>query len=277
MPVHSPSTYSEIDWNLLWKNARARKSWPGKKVEDWDKNARAFADRNTDSPYAAMVISRLPLDKSLTVLDIGSGPGTLALPLAAYVSAVTAVDYSAQMLKILSTRAKEETFANIRTITGSWEDDWNRLGIGVYDLVIASRSLGVEDLEGALNKIHEHTGRFACIVDRIAPSPFDPAAFKAVGRPLDSGPDYIYTLNILYGMGIHPSIDILELERDLVFPSREKALEIYTWMFKDLSKKECSKLDDYLSSRIIASDEKNVVIRREFPPRWAMIQWKKSG
>jgi len=274
--MSQPRTYSEIDWNLLWKNARNRKSWRGKTVEDWDKNAQSFADRNADSPFASMVISHLSLDASMTVLDIGSGPGTLALPLAECVASVTAMDYSSQMIAILADQALQRNLANIRTVQASWEDDWDSLGIGSYDLVIASRSLGVDDLSGALKKINDHAKGSVCITDRIAPTPFDPGAFMAIGRPFDSGPDYIYTLNILYCMGIQPTIDILELERDLIFPDLERALEVYTWMFKDLSRKEDGKLRDYVSSRIIPSDKTQIVIRREFPPRWAMLQWKKE-
>ncbi len=272
-----PSTYSEIDWNLLWKNAREQKSRPGKKVGDWDKDAHAFAQRNADSPFTSMVVSRLPLNKDMTVLDVGSGPGTLALPLAEHVAAVTAVDYSTRMLEVLMDLAREKNLPNITTIKGSWEDDWDTLGVGIYDLVIASRSLIVEDLEGALQKINDHTGKHACIIDRIAPSPFDPAAYAAVGRPFDSGPDYIIPLNVLYCMGIHPTVDILELESDLLFPDREKALETYTWMFNDLNEQELFRLNDYLSSRIVESDSEHVVLRREFPPRWAMIGWHKTG
>jgi SAM-dependent methyltransferase len=277
MSVHPPFTYWEIDWNLLWKNAREKKSRPGKKIKDWDKDARAFAQRNADSPYTSMVISRLSLNKEMTVLDVGSGPGTLALPLAEHVAAVTAVDYSTRMLEVLSDLAKEKNLGNLATIKGSWEDDWDTMGIGIYDLVIASRSLIVEDLEGALQKIDKHAGKSACIIDRIAPSPFDPAAYAAVGRPFDSGPDYIFVLNALYCMGIHPSVDILELDRDLIFPDREKALETYSWMFNDLSRQELSRLNEYLSSRIIKSDSKHIVLRREYPPRWAMIRWQKTG
>ncbi len=271
-----PFTYSDIDWELLWKNAREKKSWSGKKVEDWDKNAKAFAERNADSPYASMVLSHLRVKESMTVLDIGSGPGTLALPLAQRGAAVTAMDYSSSMIDILAKLAEKNNLGNVRTLRWSWEDDWDALGIGVYDLVIASRSLGVDNLGAALRKIDDHAGKQVFIVDRIAPTPFDPAAFNAVGRPCESGPDYIYTVNILYSMGIHPSIDILELEKDLIFPDLEKALEAYSWMFKDLSDKENAALIDYVSSRIVRSDGKHVVIRREYPPRWAMIQWMKA-
>jgi SAM-dependent methyltransferase len=275
MVLQSPPTYTDIDWNILWQNARKQKSWKGKKVGDWDRNAQAFANRNADSPYASLVLSRLPLDPSMTILDVGAGPGTLTLPLAERVAAVTAIDYSRQMLTILTEQAREKNLSNIRTIKCSWEDDWNTLDVGIHDLAIASRSLGVEDLTGALQKLNDHASRFVFITDRIAPTPFDPAAFKAIGRPFDSGPDYIYTVNALYRMRIHPCIEILQLERDQIFANIDEALASHTWMFKDLEKIEHSRLFDYLSSRIVSTDDDHIVIRREFPPRWAMIWWKK--
>jgi SAM-dependent methyltransferase len=277
MPSHHPLTYFDIDWNILWRNARKQKSWKGKKAEDWDKNARAFADRNEDSPYASQILSRLPLDISMTVLDIGAGPGTLTLPLAERVAAVTALDYSQQMLAILTQRAQEKKLTNIHTINCSWEDDWNTVDVGIHDLTIASRSLGVEDLGGALKKLNDHAGKFVFITDRIAPTPFDPAAFNAIGRPFDSGPDYIYTINTLYSMGIHPCVEIVQLERDLLFQNMEEALASYAWMFKDLNSTEIDRLRNYLSVRTIRSDKKCCIIRREFPPRWALIWWKKTG
>ena len=276
MPTHLPHTYSDIDWDILWRNAREQKSWKGKKVEDWDRNAKAFAERNQGSPYANLLLSRLPLQRSMTVLDIGAGPGTLALPLAECVASVTAIDYSQQMLALLQQRAEDKKLTNIRTINCAWEDDWNALNVGIHDLAIASRSLGVENLRGALRKLNEHAEKFVVITDRIAPTPFDPGAFKAIGRPFDSGPDYIYTVNILYTMGIHPNLEIIELEQDLLFSNMEDALTAYTWMFKDLRAIEIDKLREYLLSRIRTSGKDHLVIRREFPPRWAMIWWKKE-
>lgn len=277
MYPHHPLIYTDIDWNTLWRNARKQKSWKSKKVEDWDKNAKAFAERNEDSPYATLLLSRLPLDMSMTVLDIGAGPGTLALPLAERVAAVTAIDYSQQMLVLLKQRAEDKRLTNIHTINCAWEDDWDTLNVGIHDLVIASRSMGVENLRGALQKLNDHAGKFVFITDRIAPTPFDPGAFKAIGRPFDSGPDYIYTVNILYTMGIHPSLEILELERDLLFSNMEDALASYTWMFKDLNTIELDRLQGYLLSRIRTSGKNHLVVRREFPPRWAMIWWKKKS
>ena len=277
MPTHLPHTYTDIDWNMLWQNARKQKSWKDKNVEDWDRNAQAFAERNEDSPYASLILPRLPLNSSMSVLDVGAGPGTLALPLAERVAAVTAVDYSQQMLAHLARRAGEKKLTNIRTITCAWEDDWETLNVGRHDLAIASRSLGVDDLGAALRKLNDHAKQFVFITDRIAPTPFDPAAFKAIGRPFDSGPDYIYTVNILYGMGIHPCIEIIELEQDLLFADVEEALASYTWMFKDITPTELDRLRGYLVSRVLPSGKNRLLIRREFSPRWAIIWWKKQG
>jgi SAM-dependent methyltransferase len=275
MKIPKKTIYNDLDWIQLWQNAREQKSWSSKGAADWDKKAASFAARNHQSPYVALFLSRLPLDKSHSVLDIGSGPGTLSLPLAELVNSVTAVDYSQGMLDILTSQANEKKLANIKSILGSWEDDWETLGIEPHDIAIASRSMNVADLIMAINKLNEYAKKYVFITDRIAPSPFDPAAFAAIGREFNSGPDYIYTINILYQLNIHPNVEILELERDICFQDMGEALDSYCWMFKDLTSTERALLEQYLQSRTVSSSSEQLVIRREFPPRWAMIWWRK--
>ncbi len=278
MPIIPPeTTLADIDWNLLWQNARKQKSWSSKGAADWDKKAASFATRNAGTSYVSLLLERLPLGPDRTILDMGSGPGTLAIPLAGKVRSVTAVDYSAGMLEALTRQAQAKNIQNIRTIKGAWEDDWQQLGIEKYDIAIASRSLAVDNLALALQKLNDHAGEYVFIADRISPTPFDPAAFAAIGREFQSGPDYIYTVNILYSMGIHPCIDILKLDQDSVFTDREEAIQAYGWMFKDLSAKEEDALRRYLESRIISSEGNQITIRREHPPQWALIWWKKDS
>ncbi len=276
MPITADTILADIDWNLLWRNARQQKSWSSKGPADWDKKADSFASRNSNSPYISLLLKHLPLAPNLTVLDMGSGPGTLAIPLAGLVRSVTAVDYSAGMLEVLSRKASKADIHNIRTIRGAWEDDWQQLDIGIHDIAIASRSLAVADLSSALAKLNNHAREYVFIADRISPTPFDPLAFAAIGRQFQSGPDYIYTVNTLYAMGIHACIDILQLERDYVFHDMDEALQSYVWMFKDLSQDELAALRDYVSSRVILAEGSQVTIRREYPPRWALIWWKKD-
>jgi SAM-dependent methyltransferase len=230
--------------------------------------------RNQSSPFVSLVLSRLPLNNDQTVLDIGAGPGTLSLPIARKVRSVTAVDYSAGMLAALKDNAMRTGIDNIRTVQVSWEDDWSRLGIEQHDIAIASRSLAVADLKGALCKLNRYASNYVFIVDRISPTPFDPEAFQAIGRPFSPGPDYIYTLNMLYSMGIHPQVDILRLENTVNFTTSMKPLVRI--------------LDVQGSHRRGGSAPPSVSCRQSHqppgradlhqadnPPQWACIWWQK--
>ncbi len=276
MPPKSALTYSDLDWDVLWQNARLQKSWSSKGAEEWDKRASSFTSRNQASPFVSLVLSHLPLDSSLTVLDVGAGPGTLALPIAAKVKSVTALDFSSGMLATLSQQAEEAGIDNIRTVHCGWEDDWASYDIVRHDIAIASRSLGVADLKGALHQLDRYSSQAVFIVDRISPAPFDPEAFQAVGRPFNPGPDYIYVLNILYGMGIHPHVQILSLDSTNRFADQAEALRSYSWMFKDLSAEEETRLHRYIADRSRDCDNGQICIERKVPPQWALIWWEKS-
>ncbi len=271
-----PQLFNDIDWKLLWQNARKQKAWTSKTAADWDKKAPSFAKRNKNSPYVDLLLSRLPLEKSFSVLDVGSGPGTLSFPLASHVRSVTALDYSKGMLDILKNRIHEDNIGNIYPVIGSWEDDWEELGLGRFDITVASRSMGVDDLSQAITKLNSHSSRYVFITDRIDPTPFDPQAFHAIGRSFNSGPDYIYTVNTLYTMGIHANIDILQLEQDVSFANMDEALESYGWMFMDMTEQEEKNLLTYLHSLVTASSKDGIVLRRPHPPKWAMIWWEKG-
>ncbi|MBU0961365.1 MAG: class I SAM-dependent methyltransferase [Proteobacteria bacterium] len=270
-------TYNDLDWHRLWQNARELKSWTAKGPADWDKKAASFAVRNTSSPYVELVLQRLPLDKATSVLDAGSGPGTLSIPLARQVQSVTALDYSRGMLDVLEKLSHEQDLDNITTVLASWDDDWKKLGIKQHDICIASRSLSVDNLRAALRKLNSYARSYVFIADRISPTPFDPDAFRAIGRPFRSGPDYIYTINTLYSMGIHACVDIISLEAKISFDSIETALESYTWMFKELTAKEEKKLQNYIISNSAPDNNGNIILNRTHPPRWALIWWKKEA
>jgi SAM-dependent methyltransferase len=270
------ATFSDLDWDQLWRNARSRKSWGSSSAADWDRKAASFASRNQSSPFVPLVLSHIPLTPSTTVLDVGCGSGTLALPIARQVRSVTAVDFSAGMLSALTEMATQADITNIRTIQASWEDDWSALGIGRHDIAIASRSLAVADLRAALQRLDDHASASVFIVDRIAPTPFDPAAFAAVGRPFEGGPDYIYVLNSLYSMGIHPDVAIVSLDREAEFADLDDAMDSYRWMIKNMSPEEESALRRYLARNSRPGEGGRIVVERGFTPRWACIRWDKS-
>lgn len=268
-------TFSDIDWVVLRANAYKTKAWQNKGQKEWDTKAKSFASRNKSSTYIDLFLAHLPLHPNMSVLDVGSGPGTLAIPIARKVASVTAIDFSKSMLQVLNDFAFEASIANIKTVHCAWEDDWKLKGLQPHDIAIASRALGVEDLETALKKLDAFATKYVFLTDRIGSTPFDVAAFAAIGRPFIAGPDYIYTINILYTLGIHANISVLTLERELTFHSMEEAVKSYSWMFNDITRDETAALERYLEKHIIKEESNQLTLHREVPPRWAMIWWQK--
>ena len=269
--------YQDIDWDEMWRESRAGKSWKKKKRSDWDRRAVSFAERNLDSPFVAQVISHLQLEPEWTVLDVGSGPGTLAIPLASQVSRVTALDYSAAMLAELDKRAHAAGQNNITTVQASWADDWQALGLACHEVAIASRSLSVEDLRGALSRLNAWASKAVYVVDRVGAGPFDPDLFVALGRSFAPGPDYIFTLNILYTLGIQARVDFLTLDSTRTYGSREEALQSYRWMVDDLTALEEKRLVAYVDERLSRSNDGAWQLSRQTPPRWALLWWRTDG
>ncbi len=268
-------THADIDWAELRAHALEKKGWRNKGPQEWDSKAASFAARNKTGAYVDLFLDLLPLEPDMSVLDIGSGPGTLAIPIAGKVRSVTAIDFSQGMLEALKDLARKEKISNITTLHCAWENDWQAKGIRPHDIAIASRAMGILDLEAALKKIDAYATRYVFLSDRIGETPFDAAAFAAVGRPFAAGPDYIYTVNMLYSMGIHPNISVLTLDRETTFSSMVEAVKSYSWMFNDITADETVALENYLRDQIVKKETNQLTIRREAPPRWAVIWWRK--
>ena len=263
----------DLDWNLLWQQARKKKTSPSRESADWDKKAASFARRTTGSVYTKKFLALLNPRPEWSILDIGCGPGTLALPLATCCRQVTALDFSGNMLTILKKRVSQQNLKNISTHQVSWQDDWKQHGIKPHDVAIASRSLAVPNLKKALIRLSSYGTRKICITDRVKHGPKDPDAFAAVGRELPSGPDYIYTINLLYQMGYLPTISYIELEKTLTYTSLDEALSNYLWMFSELDDNERQRLKSYILSIAQQHTDGTVTIQRRHVPTWAFISW----
>ena len=267
--------FRDLDWNQMWQEARQGKSWRGRQKGDWDKRAPSFAKRNMQSVYAEQFLGLLQPDPNWTALDFGAGPGTLAIPLAKMVRKVTAADFSTAMLDILTGEAAAADINNIRTVQAAWEDDWQQLGIEPHDLVIASRSMSVDNLQSALTKLNGWATKRVVISDRVGTGPFDPDLFVAVGRPFEPGPDYIYTVNLLYQMGIQAKVEFIDLKQRRVFKNRAEALDSCLWMLDKVSQDEEQGLNRYVDERLETMPDGTMILSRQTPIRWAVISWNK--
>lgn len=266
-------TTDTLDWSRLWKQDRP--AW-GKTNdrEFWNRRAPSFASHVCADDYDDYVepflqILNAPADWS--ILDVGCGAGTLAVPLAKAVRRVTAIDFSPVMIELLQARCGTENIGNIATRLASWEDDWSALGIEPHDAVIASRSLISDNPRALLEKLMSFARRRVCVSCAVGDGPYDRRIFEAVGRKLDPNPDYLYVYNLLHQMGIYANISIIE-KRLPSFGGEEEAVESVKWMLQEIAPAEEDALRRFVAAHLLA-DGKRWRIDYQQPVRWAAIWW----
>ena len=248
----------------------------------WDKRAKDFRGGDESSPYVAGFIERMRLLPSESVLDIGSGAGTLALPLARAGHAVCALDFSQGMLAALRERAAEDALTNVRTVLAGWDDDWHTAGVEPADVAVASRSLDVRDLRAAVGKL----GAFACrrvCVTLPADGLLYPGlvAYEAVGRPYRRRGDSTMALNVLADMGIRAEVSYLEHTSVSHYENPEAALESLRRVIAPAVEREKQALARYVAEHLVeveGDDGRRVwTLDPAIGVRWAFISWDKPA
>lgn len=118
------------------------------RARSWDDDPRR---RHLAESIFAALERAVPLSTEWTALDYGAGTGLLALPLAARVRRVLAVDSSAGMLAVLAQKARAGGCANVETRHADFAKD--SLPAGPFDLVASAMTLHhVADVAGLLRK-----------------------------------------------------------------------------------------------------------------------------
>jgi SAM-dependent methyltransferase len=262
----------DIDWNHVWQALRERKGFKKRNSQFWDSRSSSFAEGVLETQYADAFLDLMKPLPEWSVLDMGCGSGTLAIPLARTVLAVTAVDFSPGMLDVVRSWCDSEKIVNMTTIQASWEDDWEAMGIGSYDVAIASRSMVAHDLRASIEKLNNVARKRVYISTIVGYGPYDKSLFDAIGRPLRKTPDYIYTYNLLYQMGIYGNVNFIKEKRERAFADIDHAATALRWMIGDLSKDELVKLRTYLKN---SDTSVSNCLHHSYEITWAVIWWEK--
>lgn len=242
----------------------------------WDERALSFSEYATGTGYAENFLKLMNVDPDWTVLDMACAGGTLAVPLAGKVKSITAVDFSVNMLGILERRCHERGIANVKTIHGRWEDDWDELGIERHDVAIASRSLLAEDVQASLAKLNAVAKKRVYISTGVGDGPFDRRLFEATGRVFNIGHDYIYFYNLLHQMGILANVAFIPEGHETCWETFNEAMDAQRWMFDNLTECEEKTIKNYLLKNLSYADGL-WRLPYERPCRWAVMWWDKES
>jgi SAM-dependent methyltransferase len=261
-----------VDWNQAWRVGRERTQhrWDGRAF--WNARAASFVAHAQESGYATDVMTILRPSADWTVLDVGCAAGTLAIPLASKVKAITAMDISDGMLDLLNQRCAERGIANVRPVLGGWEDDWPAAGIGPHDVVLASRSLFAADLRAAVAKLNAYATKRVMVVSLVSDGPYDRAIFEAVGRPLFRGPDFRFVVNFLAQEGIFANVTFIREVEDKTYATLDDAAQAMRWMLDGITPGEASLLRAHLGQRCVKRDG-GWALPKPKVTHWAAIWW----
>jgi SAM-dependent methyltransferase len=226
----------KIDFAKMYKEHKASTHYKGKNSDDWDEKSKELAPSMQNSPYVEDFLSRMDIKGDEVVLDIGCGPGTLAIPLAKRVKQVIAIDFSAKMLQELEAYAAKEGITNIKTYLLGWEDDWSILP--QVDISVASRSLEVDEIDKALTKMTAQTNKTCYVTYMAGGSYVDMEILDFIGKKIITKPDFWYIPILLYKEGYFPYVDYIETKGSIKSYDRDLFVKSLIWSLGSLDEQQ---------------------------------------
>ncbi len=261
----------DIDFNQLYKQQKSISTFKPKGVSEWNSKAKSVSKRIHKSIYNQELINLINLKGCDTFLDVGCGVGNISLLLSDKFKQIYALDFSKTMLELLNKEAKKRDINNITTINLSWEDDWNE--VPKCDIVLASRSMEVEDMREALNKLNQKAKKRVYLTYKVGGSFISDDILNYIGKRIEKKPDFIYTINILYQMGIRPTLSYIKSEgKKKQQDSEDDFIKSILWSLGELSKKQIDLLREYYQKKLKNKEQKDSDYLC-----WAVISWEKKS
>ena len=247
----------DIDWNLVWKsqveeNRASSPSRDGARIWESRESALRFWNMcRKERSRIDQTVWETDMSPSSRVLDIGAGQGTLAIPFAQKAAHVTAIEPAEGMCSVMKEKMAEFAVSNIDIVQKRWEDVDIASDLSApYDVVIASFSLGMGDIQSAVEKMVRASSRYVYLYHFAGPSSWD-IQWQILwprlhGRPYRPGPKSDVLYNVLYQMGIYPNIRTFRLEHNQPYDSQDEAMAALAPQAQAESEEQKAILREYL-------------------------------
>lgn len=271
-----------VDWPARWRTMVEARAAAG--TDDfraggsrWDGRAERFArmtrtlDAAADPFVQALSEAIQPGD---SVLDVGAGAGRYCLPIASTAAHVTAVEPSSGMRDQLDQAMRARGLTNVSIVASGWED----AKVETHDVAFVANVLYfVPDAERFIEKLDRHARRACFILHRLEERAIRllPLWEEVWGYPRPPEPSALDLFNLLFAIGIRPSLHLAPRPAPIQFETSEDAI-------REVRQSLDLAADDRTHDDRIAAYLREVVVTRdgrwEFPPgpQMAIISWEKD-
>lgn len=203
-------------------------------------------------------IASMNIPPGSTVLDIGAGPGTLAVPLALTGCWVTAIEPSIPMGEAMEKYRMQMHAPKITGIRKRWENVTPEEA-GSHDFVIASRSLMFGDLRENMLKMDGAAKKavhiYWYLTSKSSSWGHEDLWPALHGKQYYSAPNATVLWNALNQLDIYANINLKTETKGHFYPTIEELHEDYYGRLTASEKWQKDIVDAYLEKRIEISDE----------------------
>jgi len=262
----------ELNWREVWEEKQKQRMKPLKITFDPEFRAK-FAEDYFEMPkynnyeYGRKAVEALSeiLDKDFEVLEIGSGPGTLTIPLAKKVKKIVAIESSEMAVEYLRKNIKESRVENVEIINRNWMEVDDREIKDRFDLAVCSHFLWqVRDVEKHLKKMENASNKYCAVIqpagrDSMVKEMWTKTTGKSYRGEFDPDADYFaYLILRQWGRLVNVRIMDYSIERNFEQEVRYIASFIAKYVEVDAHVKEI--IEQYVSEKGLRKEKRSAVV-----------------
>lgn len=221
-------------------------------------------------------LTAMEIPSGASVLDIGAGPGTLAVPLAKNGCRVTVVEPSKPMKQAMDEYRKFlQVDADIGVIPAVWEDV-EAENLDKYDYVISSFALSVPNLKEALGKMDRTAAKEVHIFWFVNDTTWD-VTYSSLWESLHGEkywpkPKADVVWNCLYQMGIYADIAVYPMKDERGYADLASAVNDYADRMDAHEEWQKGIITGYLDSILVKRENGSLAFPDE--GKYAHISWR---